>query len=225
MYVVTPFVALFLQYINTRRRKPIERAKLLVVVASVLGMLMLVGLWRLDSAVELRLLLLTALAESLLTSISLASYVSCGQIEVLAAPLNFLGSIINFVPSILLPDKTELIPDLDPTSNCIVSPFGATHIGPALLVNFGFVGTACFLAVFAFLLKASRTVQPRGWWFHYYICGLLPLMFFRDGFIVFNKALIGSGLLTAVALVALDRLHIVRLFKTLPQASASVHQP
>jgi hypothetical protein len=225
MYVVTPFIALFLQYINTRRRKPAERAKLLVIVATVLGTLMLVGLWRLDAAIELRLLVLTALAEPLLTSISLASYASCGHIEILSAPTNFLGSIINFVPSIILPDKAELVPELDPTGECITAPFGAIHLGPALLANFGIVGAACFLAVFSYLLKASRTVHPRGWWFHFYICGLLPLMFFRDGFLIFNKALIGSGLLIAIALVWMDRLRILRLFRLRPAAAPSPPMP
>jgi hypothetical protein len=214
MYVVTPFVALFLQYINTRRRRPAERLRLLAIVIGVLGALMIVGLWRLDSVLEFRLLVLTALAEPLLTSISLATYAACGQIEILAMPINFLGSIVNFVPSILLPGKAELVPELDPTGVCVAAPFGATHIGPALIVNFGLVGACCFLVVFGFLIKGSRSVQRGGWWFHYYICGLLPLMFFRDGFLIFNKALIGSGLLVALAIVWLDRLRVFRSYKT-----------
>jgi hypothetical membrane protein len=225
MYVVTCFVALFLQYINARRRQPAERAWLLVIVAGVLGALMLVGLWRLDAAIEFRLLVLTALAEPLLTSISLASYASCGQVEMLAFPSNFLGTFINFVPSILLPDKAALVPELDPNGQCIVAPFGASHVGPALMVNFGLVGAACFVALFSYLLKASQTVQARGWWFHYYICGLLPFMFFRDAFMVFNKALIGSGLLVAIVLVWMDRLRIVRRFRTTRPAAPIAPAP
>jgi hypothetical protein len=122
-------------------------------------------------------------------------------------------------------NKGSLVPELDPTGQCLFTPFGGNHIGPALLVNFGLVGAAWFLAVFSYLLKASRTVNPRGWWLHYYICGLLPFILFRDAFMVLNKALIGSGLLIAIALVWMDRLRILRPFKTARPAAPIAPAP
>jgi hypothetical protein len=201
MYVLVALLCLLLQHVNTHARRPLARARLLILTVGALVALAGVGVWRLGLDFEPGLLLITALAEPILTSISLASYHACGDPQLLAVPYNFLGSIVNFVPSGLLPDKATLMPGLDPAENCMVSPFGATHLGPALLVNFGFVGSACFLALFAYLLKSFRNVAKNGWWFHYYLCGLLPFMFFRDGFLIFNKALFGSGLLVGAVLI------------------------
>jgi hypothetical protein len=126
----------------------------------------------------------------------------------LSTPWNFIGSVINFIPSIILPNKNDLIPPLDPSENCLVSPFGATHIFSALLGNFGILGSPLFLLLLSWFLRFLRKNGGRNIWVYYYVCGLLPFMFYRDGFLIFNKALISTGLLSALVLVFLSRMRL-----------------
>ena len=206
MYVMFSLTCLIVQYINEHARKPFLRFKvMLIVFLAVLGLAM-VGVWRLGLDFDWNLVLITALAEPILTSISMGSYMSCGEIAPFLMPLNYLGSIINFVPSVFIPDKMDMLPSLDPQGNCLDSPFGATHIISALLGNFGVLGSLVFIFFFAWFLKTLLYVSRRGWWFYYYACGLLPFIFFRDGFLIFNKAMFGSGLIVAVILIGASRI-------------------
>jgi hypothetical protein len=83
---------------------------------------------------------------------------------------------------------------------------GATHLLVAVLGNFGWLGGLLFAFVFGWLLASVRKVSPRGWWLYFYLCSLLPFMFFRDGFSIFNKAAIFNGCIVMWFIVALDRL-------------------
>lgn len=205
MYVMVSLVCLLLQHVNDHAREPAARLKVMILVFAGIFVLATVGVWRLAVDFDWRLVWITALAEPILTSISMGSYMDCGELDLVRAPLNFLGSIVNFVPSVFLPEKGDMLLSLDPAGRCLDSPFGATHIFSALLGNFGILGSIIFLFFFSWFLKTLLKMSNRGWWFYYYVCGLLPFMFYRDGFLIFNKVLFGTGLLLAVVLVAASR--------------------
>jgi hypothetical protein len=200
MYVIIPVVAFFLQQINKEPALFQERLKYLVRVLCFLVVFIFVGVWRLgaDFGSDLKFwdFIVTSLGESILTSISLASYFQCKDLPFFQIPFNYLGSFFNLMPSFVFPTKSSFIPELDPLGTCVYSPFGATHIGAALIINFGVIGTFIYFVAFGFVFKSFRKVQKNGWWLHYYFCSLLPFMFFRDGFVIFNKAFM-TGLIFA----------------------------
>ena len=204
LYVAAVLVGLMLMALNLPAgRRPAARLKALAGLVLVAGLLALVGLLRVDMDVNLAALGRLLLAEPLLTSISLGTLMDCSLVDWLALPRNFLSSIVNFVPSGLLPGKEALMVELDPSGNCLASPFGATHLGAALLVNFGILGLLPVVTAFAVLMRlVQRHVGP---WLYCYLCSLLPFMLFRDGFLIFNKAFFATGLLLALLLLGLSR--------------------
>lgn len=208
MYVLAPAISLFLQYINSDAKEIASRLRLLLVFCIVVLVLLAVGAWRMGRDTDFLTLLTLGLAEPILTSISMAFLYNCSSVAFFEFPYQFLSTIINFIPSGIFPDKANFMLELDPTGTCLFSPFGAVHISAMLLLNFGILGSCIFMVIFALFLKSLRQVNRNGWWLYYYVCGLLPFMFFRDGFQVFNKALVGSGILMALAMIILGRLRV-----------------
>ena len=203
LYVAATVVGMALFWFD-RPALRAPKARLVGLLLAMLAVLLLglVGLLRVDLEIDLVTAGQLLLAEPLLTSISLGGLADCRLVDWINVPTNYGSSIINFIPSALLPDKERWLVDLDPGGNCLASPFGATHIGTALLVNFGVGGAMLMVAAFAYLMKWLR--RDGGWWLYYYLCSLLPFMLFRDGFLIFNKAFFGTGLLLALIMVMLS---------------------
>ena len=219
LYVAAPVVGVAMLFFDTPRgRRPKVRAVGLVVALAATLLLGLVALLRVELEVDPATVGQLLLAEPLLTSMSLGGLVDCSLVDWFNVPANYLSSIINFVPSALLPDKDLLLVDLDPSGNCLASPFGATHLGAALLVNFGLIGAMLVVMAFAYLMRGLS--RRGGWWLYYYLCSLLPFMLFRDGFLIFNKAFLGSGLLLALVLAALSA-RLGRSHRALPSVATA----
>ena len=208
LYVMTSAISLFLQHINSVAKSPKSRIKLLGIVFFIPFIALFIGVWRGGEEFSLETLTTYGLAEPLLTSISIASLYNCENFYVFSIPYNFLSSILNFIPSSIFSNKAEYIINLGHISKCIDSPFGATHIIASLYLNFGAIGSGIFILLFSILLKSIKLVNKNGWWLYYYVCGLLPFIFFRDGFTVFNKVLFFIGIFTSAALLLLSRLKI-----------------
>jgi hypothetical protein len=201
LYVAASLVAISIQYFNTTAgRRPGTRLRGLLLLAGIVGGLAFLGLWRLEGAVEIKMIGVMVLAEPLLTSITMGALADCQLIDLVSAPYNFISSVVNFIPSALLTNKASLMVELDPSGNCLESPFGATHLATALLVNFGLLGSAIAVMLFAMLMAALRG-RKSGWWMYNYLCCLLPFMLFRDGFLIFNKAFFAIGIIFGVALL------------------------
>jgi hypothetical protein len=139
----------------------------------------------------------------------------------LSVPANFFGSIVNFIPSAFIADKVALVPTIQESGRNFESPLGATHLLVALLGNFGWLGTLVFACTFGWFMASVRKVAPRGWWLYFYLCSLLPFMFFRDGFSIFNKAAFFNGGLLMWFIFMADRM-LERFMKTLPNRQASI---
>jgi oligosaccharide repeat unit polymerase len=208
MYVLTSAISLLMQHVNSVAKSPKSRIKILGIIFLIPFIMLLIGVWRSGDELTLEMLAIFGLAEPLLTSISIASLYNCENFHLFRIPYNFLSSILNFIPSSIFSNKAEFIISLGDISTCLNSPFGATNIIASLYLNFGIIGSAIFIFLFSILLKSIKLVNKDGWWLYYYVCGLLPFIFFRDGFTVFNKVLFFIGFFTTVVILILSRLRI-----------------
>lgn len=220
MYVLTGLVALLLQSLT---RHPGVRSRLgaLLVLITVLAGLVAVGVWRIGAAFEADFYAYIATAEGLFTSMSLGSFLSNNGMPALALPWNFAGSVANFIPSAIVGDKSTIVPSIIDAGYFYEAPLGATHVYVALLGNFGWLGAPCFAAALGWSLAALRRVDRRGWWLYHYVCALLPFMFFRDGFSIFNKAAVYNGVILVALVLLADRLSWGR-FRLRPSARRSI---
>lgn len=203
MYVIIPLVAVLLQSLSTVRSTA-ERVRLFTRVTIVIVFLLAVGVLRIGADFSLDFLAYIGIAEGLFTSMSLGSFIEYNSIPLLSIPLNFFGSILNFIPSALISDKATLIPSIQESGRYFESPLGATHLLVGMLGNFGWLGGLLFALIFGWTIGAVRRTWHSGWWLYFYLCSLLPFMFFRDGFSIFNKAALFNGCIVMWLIVMLD---------------------
>ena len=204
LYVIIPVTALLLQSLGSALSTG-NRLRGAFWLVFVVAVLLLVGALRIEADVSAEFLAYIGMAEGLFTSMSLGSFVQHNGIPLLSAPANFFGSIVNFIPSAFIADKAALVPTIQESGRYFESPLGATNLLVAVLGNFGWLGGLLFAVVLGWLLASVRKVCPRGWWLYFYLCSLLPFMFFRDGFSIFNKAAIFDGFIVMWFIVTLDR--------------------
>lgn len=204
LYVLIPAIALMLQSLASAR-STLTRVRGFVVFVIVIALLLVVGAVRIEADLSNRFLAYIGLAEGLFTSMSLGSFIQHNGIPPLSTPANFFGSIVNFIPSALLADKANLVPTIQESGRFFESPLGATHLLVAILGNFGWLGGLGFAGALGWLFGSVRKVAPHGWWLYFYLCSLLPFMFFRDGFSIFNKAALFNGCIVMWCVFAVDR--------------------
>lgn len=202
MYVFSALIALALQKVSMSPRR--MRLKFVGVSLAAVLVMIFVGVWRGSGDLDLGLFGFVAAGEPVFTSLSLGSFVEQHGIPALAFPYQFLGSIINFVPSALFTNKIDFIPSIQEHLD-FESPFGATNLIVSLIGNFGWIGSLVFALIMGSLMKGLLSVQRRGWWLYFYVCSLLPFMFFRDGFSIFNKAAIFNGMILPYMMLLIDR--------------------
>ena len=205
LYVIIPVIALTLQSLAAAPSTA-SRIRGAVGFVVVVAALLVVGALRIEADVSAEFLAYIGLAEGLFTSMSLGSFVQHNGIPMLSMPANFFGSIVNFIPSALIADKAALVPTIQESGRIFESPLGATHILVAVLGNFGWLGALLFASAFGWFLASVRKVAPRGWWLYFYLCSLLPFMFFRDGFAIFNKAALFNGCVLMWFIFTVDRM-------------------
>ena len=210
LYVIIPVVAVLLQTLSTVKSTA-GRVRLFVGLAIVVAVLLVVGVLRIGADFSPDFLAYIGLAEGIFTSMSLGSFVEHNGIPILSAPFNFFGSIANFIPSAMIADKAVFVPSIQDSGRYFESPLGATHLLVAVLGNFGWLGGLLFACVLGWTIGAVRKVSPSGWWLYFYLSSLLPFMFFRDGFSIFNKAALFNGCIVMWFIVALDGALRVRI--------------
>lgn len=203
LYVIIPVVAILLQTLSTVR-SPAGRVRLFFGLTIIVAVLLVVGVLRIGAEFSPDFLAYIGLAEGIFTSMSLGSFVEHNGIPILSAPFNFFGSIANFIPSAFIADKAVFVPSIQDGGTYFESPLGATHLLVAVLGNFGWLGGLFFACVLGWTIGAVRKVSTSGWWLYFYLCSLLPFMFFRDGFSIFNKAALFNGCIVMWFIVALD---------------------
>lgn len=144
------------------------------------------GLLRLRAGFNVGAVVLNLGAEPVFTSFSLLSFLSSNHIPWIEFPRFLMGDFLNLVPSAILGNKMDLLPDATVAGFSFVSPLGAMSSWVSFIINFGLVGTAIVMTFIGFFLRrllmnaASPIVKTQ-----YLMCSaFLVFSFFRDPFSV-----------------------------------------
>ncbi len=202
MYILVPLISFLLFLLDNHQ---ITIKKLTINACIIILLLLCVGVWRLGDKISLNALLYIGVAEPCLTWISAESmFTQNNTLPLFSVPSNFLSSFFNFIPSVLLPNKDELI---QPITLSYESPFGATNLLLSLLDNFGILGSCLTLFIFGFLLSYIRFNANSLLSKTYYlcICGVIPFQLFRDNIAIINKILFYNFLLFPLVLIILEK--------------------
>lgn len=175
MFVLIPVVAILIYvFENYHIRKNTLYLIFFLCVLFFLG----VGVIRDNSFVSLEAFIYIGLAEPLFTWISASTFIDNNDIKLIGVPLNFIGTFINFIPSILLPNKAEYIL---PIPYNFETPLGACSIITSLYGNFGLIFTPAIVYIGGFLLTVIRYKRSAFFKTYYYCCcGVIPFLMFRD---------------------------------------------
>lgn len=149
--------------------------------------------------------------ESLFTGIGFSSFMENNNLALFEIPYGYVSSIVNFIPSIIFPNKLEYYFGSDINNYYWSAPLGCTHIYIDLLWNFGILGSLIFITILGYFYGyLSRSRNP---WLYSYCCALLPFTFFRNGFIEFNKDLILVGIIYTFILYITSRSFVKKTFE------------
>lgn len=203
MYVFIPCIALLVYYYDKGK---LLLKNMFVILVFLIILLLMVAIWRLgDTVVSFDKLLFMSSAEPLYTWISAVSMFSENEFCYFAFPDNFITSFLNFIPSVLLPNKSDFIYLVDLKFD---APFGALSLLVSLVYNFGIFGS--FLALF-FLGSFFTYVRYNfsscfGNTYYYCICSVIPFQLFRDNLSIVNKMIFYNFLIIPMVILLLSNL-------------------
>lgn len=210
MFFILGAISLGLHYLSKNKKKLFTPSFILFLFS--LGIFIVwIGVWRSNMELSTDALLFIFLAEPLFTATSGALYIdNFGGRPVLAFPTDVIASFINFVPTVIFPDKLTLLGEVT-YNEYKSSPFGASSIITNMYSNFGIFFPLYFFLMGLFygsLRKMARfSIFYRAVYF-----SLLPLLmfhFFREGFITVFKVIFFNGF----ALPAITIMFLYLLFK------------
>ena len=210
MYVIIPIISIFIYLIENKK---ISLKRLFTISGFVILFILAVGIWRMgDKDISIDALLYIGIAEPSLTWISAISLYDLNEIPLLLFPKQFLSSYINFLPSTLFPNKSELIASLPLKYD---NPLGATSLYTSLIANFGLFGSFLAIFLFGFLLTFIRlrwrTNYGRA--YYYCICGIIPFQLFRDSVEIINKELFFTFLILPCLFILFSNKRKIRFVK------------
>lgn len=205
LYVLLTVSAFLLSWWNESERASL--AKAIGYSVLLLSALILVGVWRIGGGGSMALgtVGFFAAAEGLYTWISAGSYFSVYKFGCDVSPANFVSSFVNFIPTLLLPDKGAYIKSLHEAGVHYLHPFGADSIAVSLLANFGlFVAAVAtfFLGVFYALMRNWARASHFGYAVYYVLLAMLPFQMFRDSFSILNKQFFFNGIVLPALVLA-----------------------
>jgi hypothetical protein len=210
MYSLIVILAFLGHYISY---KIVNKKLLLFVSVAVFLLLLLVGLLRMGTDIELDLLAYIFLAEPIFTWWSASTYLSGNEFNFLSVPISFFSSIVNFVPSFLLPDKSTYMVNLFDLA-IFEAPLGANSIFVGIQADFGyffgliyFCILGCAYSILSMLARYNCYVRA------YYLCccAVLPFQFFRDGFFIVNKQLLWNFLIVPIFIILMAKMILIIL--------------
>ena len=205
MYVL---VSLFSVLIYLLDKQAIALKKMMLGLSVIIVFLMAVGIWRLgDTDITLDQLIYIGIAEPTFTWISAISMYDLNELPLIAFPYNFISSFINFIPSSVLSDKSELISDLSLNYD---APLGATNILLSLIANFGVLGSMIALFCLGFFLSLIRLHWQTAFGLSYYycVCGIIPFQLFRDDMGIVNKQIFSNLLFVPMIIFFIHRFFV-----------------
>lgn len=162
------------------------RAQLLLSGLALAGVGGLAGLVRLGTSVSVNGLLMNLTFEPVFTSFSLVSFLQANHLPLLELPRFLAGDFLNLVPTAILPNKPDLLPDPIKAGFWFTSPLGAMNSWVSFVINFGLIGTGFVMAFVGYGLRwlhlraDSPLVRTQ-----YLMCSaFMVFTFFRDPFSV-----------------------------------------
>lgn len=202
MYVFVVFISVLLYLLD---KKIITIKKLLLWSGMGMLLILMIGVWRIGGDISLEQLIYIGVAEPAFTWISAISMYDLNELPLFSIPYNFISSFLNFIPSVLLPNKGELIADI---SLKFDAPLGATSIILSLISNFGTLGSLFAIFLLGYLMSYIRIHWKTifGETYYFCICGVIPFQLFRDPFTVVNKAFFSNLLLVPLLFILLSRI-------------------
>ena len=166
--------------------RPIPLRGVLAALAGLIGLSGLVGLTRLSADINAASVLVNVFSEPIFVSFSLLHFLGDGVFEWIKLPVFLLSSLVNLLPTVLAPDKADLILDPNNYGYTIFSPGGGLNSYFSLMINFGILGTLAFLFSFAWFLSYLRRTDRHLLFRVTYVMltGWIGFTFFRDAFFI-----------------------------------------
>ncbi len=205
MFFVLGSISLFLGYLSINIHF-LKSIKFYIILFVLFCFVIFIGIWR-SSSYELSLEMFVSIftAEPTFTLVSSSLYIdNIGERPYSGIPKDVLASVVNFVPTILFPDKLEIISNLidDPSKD---SPFGASGLLVNLYSNFGF-----FYPIYLFFVGGYvgylRKMAYKSAFFRASYFSILPMFmfhFYREGFITVIKVLFFNAFILPLILLFL----------------------
>ena len=203
MYVFIIFISILVYYLDMNI---ISLRKLLLYGGLGALFVLAIGIWRQGGTnITMEGLVYIGVAEPTYTWISAISMYDMNTLPLFAFPYNFISSFLNFIPHVLLPNKSELISDVALQYD---APLGALNIIVSLISNFGILGSLVAIFLLGYLLTYIRLHWQTifGQTYYYCVCGVIPFQLFRDPFTVVNKAFFSNLLLVPLLFILLSRI-------------------
>lgn len=198
---VASFLAMFAVYQSCFRK----RFKLRTVVSAGVVLALFfgaVGMWR--EGGDASGAAFNIVEEPMLNSLSLVHHLRYKGIAWTNTPLQLESDLLNLVPSVLLPNKIEILKKPD-----AYRPLGGLNSFVSFNLNFGILGTGVFLFVWPVLFRYARS-RARNIFFAtaYILCsGWLAFTFFRDPFsISLVKAILQDSIAMPLVIIAFGAL-------------------
>lgn len=202
MFVVLAIITLTLGYLSINRRK-LFSPLLIFIALGFFIFIVWIGVWRSGMELSTDALMFIFFAEPLFTSTSGAIYIdNMNGRPLLSFPIEILASFINFIPTVIFPEKLELIKLLT-YDEAKASPFGASSIIVNIYSNFGILYPVYFFLIGLFygylkkLAKFSRFYKA----VYFSLLPLLMFHFFREGFITVIKVIFFNGFILPLVIV------------------------
>ncbi|ASK56500.1 hypothetical protein CEQ48_17770 [Vibrio tarriae] len=174
-------------------------------IFSIFILVLVVGGWRSKSDINLDGIVGIFIAEPLFTSVSSVNYFkSIDDFFVFKFPYDIIASIFNFTPSILMPNKGDLV---DSIAYDIkeYSPFGASSLLVNVHINFG-VLFFIYFSLIGFVFGFMKSLAKKNKLFYAIYLSSLPLLmfhFFREGFITYIKVQFFNAIIMPLLLVSI----------------------
>lgn len=210
MYALIALIAFLLYVTRSPSRAGPKLLTLFLLGSAVVFLALAIGLWRVGLEIRPELILYIFIAEPTFTWLSTSSFLANNlqSLDALHVPANFASSFVNFIPSMLLENKSELIVRVA-DSFPYESPFGADSIFVSSVGNFGWFGAILYMYGVGLGYSVARLLANDLPFFRAYyiiIAALLPFQFFRDNFAILNKQLFWNLLLLPGLVVLVSRL-------------------
>jgi hypothetical protein len=197
MFFVLPFMT-FLLGLLSRRKYLLKSFKLYFVLFLFFVFVVGIGVWRGGgSELSIETAIGVLFAEPLFTATSGALYLeNAGGRSILNIPYGVAAAFINFIPSVIYPDKTQLINSII-QNTYIYSPLGANALIANLYSNFGVLYPLYIMMIGSLYGYLNKKAMNSSFHLAVYF-SLLPLLmfyFFREGLITVIKVMFFNGLI------------------------------